>query len=121
MTAYPASCCCLVGRHGRIRLNARAQALAWLLFALLVGNLRAADGPPPQVHEYLPFFVGYATHAETIWREVGGAGYWGDGLASGNGGIRGTSNVTLAMAMLVHAYDEGRLSDSQRATLARTD
>lgn len=82
---------------------------------------RARENPPGQVHEYLPFFVTYGCYSEGIWHDVegGGAGYWGDGLAGGNGGIRGTSNVTLMMAMLVHAYDEGWLHDSHRQALAR--
>jgi hypothetical protein len=72
------------------------------------------------VHEYLPFFVTYASYPQGIWHEVDGgrAGYWGDGGAPANGGIRGTSNVTLTMAMLVHAYDEGWLGASHPETLA---
>lgn len=102
------------------------RSVAVVSFCLVCGagalgqETRARAEPPWQVHEYLPFFVTYGCYSEGIWHEVegGGAGYWGDGLAGGNGGIRGTSNVTLMMAMLVYAYDEGWLGASHQEALA---
>ena len=101
----------------------------WLLFSwILVASVwlaegpcfiapAAADDPPPQIAVYTPFFVHYAPHAESIWHAAGSGGYWGDGLATGNGGIRGTSNLTLAMAWLVLAYDRGWLSEKEQSSL----
>lgn len=76
-----------------------------------------SDGPPPEVHKYLPFFVTYMPYAETLWHDAGQGSYWGDGGSGGNGGIRGTSNLTLAAAMLVYATDHGWLTPSQQETL----
>jgi hypothetical protein len=78
----------------------------------------ASDGPPPEVKKYLPYFVTYMPYAETLWHDAGQGGYWGDGDSGGNGGVRGTSNLTLAAAMLVHATDNGWLTPSQQKTLA---
>ena len=93
----------------------------WACLLLLCAHARlfAGSGPPSQIHEYLRFLVAYAPHAETLWHGADGAGYWGDGLSRGNGGIRGTSNLTLACAVLVHALDQGWLTDAQRGELAR--
>ena len=89
---------------------------AVLSLAPLAGR---AAGPPSRIEAYQPFFVHYAPSAEGLWHESGGRGYWGDGLAGGNGGIRGTSNLTLVMAWLVYASDRGWLSGEQQAGLAR--
>lgn len=93
-------------------------AVVCLVAASCVGSPSQAGDPPPQIPAYMRFFVHYAPHAESIWQTAGRGGYWGDGLAGGNGGIRGTSNLTLAMAWLALAYDEGWLSESEQAGLA---
>ena len=90
----------------------------WILPLLLAYSSVVAAEPPPQVLQYLHYLVAYAPYAETIWHGAADGGYWGDGLAGGNGGIRGTSNLTLAFAMLVYAEDQGWLSDAQRERLA---
>ncbi len=78
-----------------------------------------SDGPPPKIEKYLPYFVTYMPHAETLWHDAGQGGYWGDGGSGGNGGVRGTSNLTLAAAMLVHAIDNGWVTLSQQKALAK--
>jgi hypothetical protein len=67
--------------------------------------------------EYLPFFADYMAYAETIWHEAPHGGYWGDGLSGSNGGIRGTSNLTLAAALLVFAEDQDWLTTHQVSNL----
>ena len=79
------------------------------------------DRCPPRIATYLPFFVSYARHAESLWHAHSDGGYWGDGRADGNGGVRGCSNLTLAYAMLVHAEDRGWLTVAQTETLAGLD
>jgi len=73
----------------------------------------AGSEPHPRVSAYLPFFCDYLPYAETIWQDAGDGGCWGDGRSGGNGGIRGTSNLTLAYAMLVYAEDHGWLAKAK--------
>jgi len=112
-----------------LRDHTACVSLAWMFFFPLVSPAFVlflaplavqAAGPPSRIAAYQPFFVHYAPYAESIWHESGGRGYWGDGLAGGNGGIRGTSNLTLVMAWLVYAYDRDWLTPEQQAELART-
>jgi hypothetical protein len=98
------------------------REIPWIFFvciALLVTAAARSADAPTQIAAYQPFFVNYAPYAESLWHDLGDRGYWGDGLAGGNGGIRGSSNLTLVMAWLVYAYDHNWLSAEQQTELAR--
>lgn len=90
-----------------------------LLMALLPSAFVSRAAPPAGVPDYLPLFCRYLPYAETLWHPAPVGGYWGDGLSEGNGAIRGTSNLTLATALLVHAEDLGWLDQDQVRALAR--
>ena len=96
-----------------IRVMLPAALLVWFL-----PHVADAGSPPAQLKAYMPIVIHYAPYAESLWHPAGRGGYWGDGLSGGNGGIRGTSNLTLVMAWLVQAYDEGWLKEAHEAALA---
>ncbi len=104
----------------------RAASILLLVgsFAIqLVPSQERADRQPnaERIATYLPSLVRYAGHVDSLWHEQAHGGYWGDGRSAGNGGIRGTSNITLLLAFLVHAEDRGWLSEAQREDLAARD
>jgi hypothetical protein len=59
---------------------------------------------------YLDCLTSFEPYAESVWHEAnypnspGDAGYFGDGYSSGNGGIRGSTSVATAYAVLVRAF-----------------
>src|SRR5947207_4117087 len=79
---------------------------------------RAAD-KPALCDEYLDLITTYSIYAKTIWHEdpAGAGGYWGDGIGAiqknGNGAVRGMCNTMFGYAILVHAIDNGWLSDEK--------
>ncbi len=57
---------------------------------------------------YLQCLTNFETYAETVWHthSAPDSGYWGDGVSTGNAGIRGNSGVAVAYATLVVAQPD---------------
>lgn len=63
--------------------------------------------PKGPAGDYLLALLRFEPWAESIWHDyprIPDAGYFGDGLSGGNGGIRGTCAIALNYAVLVKAF-----------------
>ena len=80
---------------------------AWLIFLFLSQTCARADTNSAAV--YLSCLTTFETYAESIWHTATGtnvpadSGYFGDGNSGGNGGIRGSTGVAVAYAVVVQA------------------
>jgi hypothetical protein len=76
--------------------------------ALLLFTVSAnAQSSKKVANQYLKSLLTFEKWAESVWHDdpdIPGAGYWGDGISGGNAGIRGTSGVAVAYAVLIREY-----------------
>lgn len=80
-----------------------------LLFAsfLIASQTAVAQKKPSVTDKYLNALLKFEPWAESVWHDypaIEGAGYFGDGASGGNGGIRGTTGIAIAYAVLIREY-----------------
>lgn len=82
----------------------RNWAAVTVMIIAITAGCRAGGSDPSDA--YLTLLRNFEPYAESVWSDypvLEGAGYFGDGKSVGNGGIRGTCNITLAYAVLATA------------------
>lgn len=83
----------------------------------------APKAKPAMADAYLDLITTYVTYSPQIWHDdpAGAGGYWGDGVGAweknGNGAVRAMCNTMLGYAVVVHAMDQGWLSEEQTGRL----
>ena len=87
------------------------SAIAWAkLGCLLMATALPCRVPADSAQTYLDCLVDFQRYGDSIWHQASytnapaNSGYWGDGLSTGNGGIRGSCGVAVAYAVLAVAY-----------------
>src|SRR5690348_14881225 len=87
------------------------SAIAWAkLGCLFLAAALPCRSPADSAQTYLDCLVDFQRYGDSIWHQASYAnapansGYWGDGLSTGNGGIRGSCGVAVAYAVLAVAY-----------------
>ena len=57
--------------------------------------------------DYLKALLNFELWAESLWKDypgIVGTGYFGDGVSTGNGGIRGNCGIALAYAVIIREF-----------------
>ena len=104
MTFYSTSHAPSDTRSARLSRHSVLFVLAGLMALLIAPTAR---GGSQQL--YLDALTNFEAYAESVWHTASytgappDSGYWGDGISTGNAGIRGNSGVAVAYAVLVVA------------------